>query len=133
MNHAGLFRTVLRVVAEHYEIPVAQILGQGRRTVASEARWFCFWLLRREGMSYGEIGRLMDMDHSSVIYGVRKLDRLRGADVHLNGRLLSLHRVISPRPRGPGITDNGWGFVIGEVGWSLGETGESVSRETVPA
>ena len=132
---AGTFGAVLRHVTTHYEISAKQILGDGRRSTITEARWFCCWLMRQHGFSYPLIARLIDKDHSSVLHAVRMLDKRRAADVHMNGRLLQLQRAINMElaPRAPEIVSNGWGLVCGEVGYSFGETVGCVSHGTVPA
>lgn len=39
------------------------------------ARNLAWWLLRRTGLSYSQIGRAFKMHHTSVLHGVRELER----------------------------------------------------------
>lgn len=54
-----------------------------RRRENSRSRFAMFYILREKfGLSYPTIGRIYDMDHTSVIYGVGKIREL-GLDVAL--------------------------------------------------
>ncbi len=66
-----LMRVVQAVADEHFVEP-AQIMGDSRRREPSRARMDCWSRLRREGLSFQQIGRMFGRDHTTVIYGVRK-------------------------------------------------------------
>lgn len=62
-------------VAEHYGVKPADILGKRRGRRVSEARHVTSWLLRESGRTYPEIGRALLRDHTSAMYGVKRVDR----------------------------------------------------------
>jgi hypothetical protein len=51
----------------------AQLFGKDRDPVLMSVRVICYWHLFKAGMSYKDIGRVMARDHSTVIYGIRKM------------------------------------------------------------
>ena len=68
---------VLRVAANLTRLPQQSIFkakGAKNFKVAAHARWACMKAIRNIfGLSYPEIGKIMGCDHSTVIYGIRKL------------------------------------------------------------
>lgn len=83
-DHAALTASVLAEVAATFPVTAKEILATfGGRQVA-EARHVTMWLLRQHGMTYPAIGAQLGRDHSTVMYGVAKVDeseRLRGIAV----------------------------------------------------
>lgn len=64
---------VMRVVAEHYGIQTAQLQGGDRVMKHVRPRWVAFWLCHEVcGMSFMEIGRKFDRDHTTVAHGVKR-------------------------------------------------------------
>ncbi len=81
---------ILRDVAAETQVSVREILGQDRTRRVTGARWVVMWRLRAIRMangrppSYERIGRWMNRNHASVIYGVAKVSQecfLRPEDV----------------------------------------------------
>lgn len=65
---------VAEYVAEQFDLPVEEICGGGRR--GFQARQVLCWVAHTcEGMSYSEIGRLVQRDHTTVMYAVEKVNR----------------------------------------------------------
>ncbi len=63
---------ILNRVSAARDISPAMIRGPRRWASIVRARHEVAWLLRQHtAMSYPEIGRLLDRDHSSVMHGVR--------------------------------------------------------------
>jgi chromosomal replication initiation ATPase DnaA len=62
----------LKLCAEMTDISVAQILGaqQSRRVVY--ARWTVVIALHRRGWSASNIGRLLNRDHTTILYALRE-------------------------------------------------------------
>ena len=55
-----------------------EVCGRCRTKNVARARHELWWELRRHpGMSYGEIARLFDRNHSTVMTGVRAVERAR--------------------------------------------------------
>lgn len=66
---------IQRAVAAAYGVTIIDILSP-RRGRALEARKVAMWLSRRIiGCSYPALGRAFDRDHSTVLRGVREVDR----------------------------------------------------------
>lgn len=83
---------VLRIVGNKYGFSPAQIKGQSRIAPLCFARQVAFWILR-QGNRYSlpEIGRRIGYrDHTSVLHGVRKIDRLMAADPGLAAEIHAL-------------------------------------------
>lgn len=62
------------VVLEEYAIPWEELfVSKDRPAFKSIIRWKVFRALHDEGMSLNEIARVCSMDHTSVLYGLRKI------------------------------------------------------------
>jgi chromosomal replication initiation ATPase DnaA len=65
---------VLAVAASLYYVKPARKLAQpGNHRDISRARWVASWLLRKHGWTTLKIGRFLSVDHSTVIYGLRRI------------------------------------------------------------
>lgn len=77
-GHIGIiadddFRLILRRVAWMYDLTVESIVSGSRLARLVLARDECMWLARRHaGKSYTQIARMLCMDHTSIISGVRR-------------------------------------------------------------
>lgn len=71
---ASMPHATLDAVALHFGVTKDMILGLGRSSVLVDARVTCAAILRRRGLSYNAIGRLMKRDHSTLIHLIGKLD-----------------------------------------------------------
>lgn len=61
------------VVLEEYAIDWKTLFDKQRARFKTAIRWKVFDALREEGLSLKEIARLCDVDHTSVIHGLRKI------------------------------------------------------------
>jgi chromosomal replication initiation ATPase DnaA len=61
----------LASVALRFGFTPADLREKRRGTYLDRARTTAYRSLRRLGMSYGEIGRLMGRDHTAVLYAIR--------------------------------------------------------------
>jgi chromosomal replication initiation ATPase DnaA len=74
---------IAQATAKFYEMDVSEILSRRRDSTVSYARHVCWWLIRhRTPMSYPEIARLFDRDHTSVMYGVNRIAKIRTQMIH---------------------------------------------------
>jgi hypothetical protein len=76
----------MRARAEHRGLPLLRVVASnGRRATQSISRVrHSLWLMLREApfsWSYPEIAKLFNVDHTSVMYGVRKAREERAAMV----------------------------------------------------
>ena len=57
-------------------VSLGDLMGRNRMQLVAQARNLCFWLLRTHmPMSYPEIGKMFDRDHTTVMAGVRSASR----------------------------------------------------------
>lgn len=52
-------------------------------------------LLRRSGLSWSGVGKQMDCDHSSALYGARKAERLYAIDPVFAARFQAAQRIMA--------------------------------------
>jgi len=65
---------IVELVADLYEVSVADLLGRDRHHRVTRARQGAAWLLKRTGMSWRDIGAVVGLDHSTVGYCIRKVE-----------------------------------------------------------
>lgn len=62
------------VACHHFDVTGDALLGRGRDRATVDARHVAMWLMRDGGRPYAEIGRELGVDHSTVIYAVRRVN-----------------------------------------------------------
>ncbi len=69
-------RTVLTLVANHYEVSYAEITGPSRLRRISLPRQVAMFLVWRHcsHLSKPQIGKAMSRDHTSVFHGIQKIE-----------------------------------------------------------
>ena len=78
--------TIIEVVAEHYEIAVADLLGKKRNKEIVMPRQVAMYVAREmAGMSYPDIGRAFDRDYTTVIHSYEKVKAELKKDTTLRG------------------------------------------------
>lgn len=106
-------RHIMLAVEKETGVPLEVLLSPSRRPKHVRARHMCFWLARRfTGRSFPTIGRIARRDHSTVQYGVIKVQQKR----HLfEPEISRLEAALTPRMQGlspltePHIyTPSGW-------------------------
>lgn len=96
-------RMVIKAVAEIADVDPHEIIGRRKPDAVVTARMLCMYLLRREYplfVSYRDIGRIIGRrDHTSVIYGVRRVGELLDINdpkmMYLYNRYMELYK---PKP-----------------------------------
>lgn len=63
--------TIAQVAAEH-RLSKADLTGPCRLRYVCQARWEAMRRLRDKGLPLSAIGRLLNRDHTTVLYGLRK-------------------------------------------------------------
>lgn len=66
------FNAAVARIAADCNLTVADVMGRSRRQHIVECRWRIFAFLRRRGWSTPQIARRWDMDHTTVIHGLRE-------------------------------------------------------------
>lgn len=93
---------VIQQVARIHGLQPQEVTGRGRTRPVVAARQQAMWLARwRLGLSYAQIGRALDRDHTTVIYGVAQV-QARQDDPTTRWQLLAAEEALSPPARAPG-------------------------------
>ena len=80
--------TIIEVVAEYYEIAVADLLGKKRNKEIVMPRQVAMYVAREmAGMSYPDIGRAFDRDYTTVIHSYEKVKAELKKDTSLRGAI----------------------------------------------
>jgi len=90
---------ILDAVAEYYGVKQTQLAGQGRDKRIAHARQMAMYLLREDaGRPLTEIGRILGKrDHTTVMYGAKKIEDARLLDPDLRQQLADLRGAIGGR------------------------------------
>lgn len=72
----GFMGSVVLEVAEKTGVTPKQILGSSRKRNIVRARQLAMWGARQHGVSFPEIGRFFNRDHTTVIHGVKMVENL---------------------------------------------------------
>ena len=83
---------IIEEVSRTTGVSVEDIQSKKRTSNISNARKMCIYIVREiTGMSYEQIGKeFNDMDHSSVIYNIQKMEKLLKTDSSLNSKVLDI-------------------------------------------
>jgi len=88
------FRAIAEAVARYYGVTVGDLTGLRRLSEVAYPRQILATLLRTAyGWSYSAIGRVLNRDHTTVMYSVRLITRERATDPGLQAdydRLIQL-------------------------------------------
>lgn len=74
-----IMEQALAVAAERSGLTVAQITGGRKSSEIAKVRQCVMYATQRAGLSLPQIGRALNRDHTTVLHGVRKVRRARGA------------------------------------------------------
>jgi chromosomal replication initiation ATPase DnaA len=88
--------TLADAAAEAWGVPLSKLFRASRRQKhCAEARWTVFWIAREHmALSLAVIARLTGKSaHTSVLFGVSRLQELIAADVHARGRVATVLSV----------------------------------------
>jgi chromosomal replication initiator protein len=90
---------VLDAVAQCTNIPVEALVSSRRERQVAYARHLAMYLLRDVGhQSYAQIGRLLGgRDHTTVLHGFRRIEKLLDADPDVRRDLLEIRAAITAR------------------------------------
>jgi chromosomal replication initiation ATPase DnaA len=80
MRHKDRVKEIALAVSAETAIPLSAIYGKGRKREIVEARWIVMFLADRGGMSLQDIGRALNVDHTTVMNGLKR-ERQRRAEM----------------------------------------------------
>ncbi len=88
---------IKRLVCDRYNIRPAEMDSPRRARSVARPRQVAMYLAKRlTSLSLPDIGRQFDRDHSTVLYGVRKIERLMEEDKALEDDVEALRRKLEP-------------------------------------
>ncbi|MGE4299601.1 MAG: DnaA/Hda family protein [Desulfovibrionaceae bacterium] len=92
---------VLDVVAEHFDIPRVELLGEKRRHDIVQARQVAMYLCRDIiGCSYPALGRIFGgKDHSTAMYAVKKITKIIDRNMEMKQVVATLKKTCSFRDK----------------------------------
>ncbi len=84
--------TILAAVCDYFQIKQTALKGEKRLKEIVAPRQLLMYLLKTEaGMTFSEIGNLLGgRDHTTIMHGVEKMERLVGEDGNLQKQLLEI-------------------------------------------
>lgn len=88
--------SIQKLVAEHFDVKVADLRGQRRHRVIAHPRSIAMYLCRKHTQaSFPQIGeRFGGKDHSTVIAAVRKVEKAIGSDPAVRNEVEALERKL---------------------------------------
>ena len=89
-------RSAIDGVASYFQLKISQLKSIKRDRKFSLPRQILYYLLREEmGLSLVEIGDLLGgRDHTTILYGVRKINKLVSTDSKIRGDVLGIKNKI---------------------------------------
>lgn len=89
--------TVIRTVAQFFNVPPHALAGKGRSKLLADARHIAMYLLREQcQLSLKDIGRLCgNRDHSTVIHALTKIESLLRTDPLLRRQVSEIRSLLS--------------------------------------
>lgn len=91
IRRVGSVRQVAKLVAEHFGLPLSELLAEGRSDRKAYPRQIAIWLARRlTTHSLTQIGHVMRRDHTTCLHAVRQVDAMRARDPELVALLATL-------------------------------------------
>lgn len=94
-------RDCIEIVAEANGIAPATLLNQSRWRPIARARQVAMWLSRQSTQrSLSEIGMVFHRDHTTVLHGIRTVEKLRVRDKDLNGLMITVQARATMRSAG---------------------------------
>jgi len=83
--------TIINVVSRVTGIKAVDIKGRQRIQDVVDARYLCFYILRRKtNLSHKKIGAIFNKHHSTVIHGVATINDLRCIDKAIKRLLIKI-------------------------------------------
>ena len=88
---------VVKAVSSFYNLKVSQLKGSKRDKIFSLPRQILYYILRTEvGTGLAEIGELLGgRDHTTILYGVRKISDLIGSDEKIRVDIVGIKNQLS--------------------------------------
>ncbi len=85
------------VVAEHYGYSRDELRVKDAHKSVAAARHVVCWLLHRSKLSYPEIGRQLERDHTTILSSCRHVEKRRRAELEYRRETSQLLRAVIPQ------------------------------------
>ena len=74
-----LHRKMVEEICQHFGCNFNEVFSRRRQRNLVYAKKVIYWILRKEGLTYNQIARLVQKDHETVLVGIRTLpDEYKG-------------------------------------------------------
>ena len=70
-----IYRVAALIACSEYDVEPDALTAQSQKRDVAHARQLCWWLCRQRGLSYPVIGALASRDHTTVMSGVKALQK----------------------------------------------------------
>ncbi len=88
---------IKRLVCDRYNVRPTELNSRRRARAVARPRQVAMYLAKQlTALSLPDIGRKFDRDHSTVLYGVRRIEELMGEDKALEEEVEALRRKLEP-------------------------------------
>jgi len=89
-------KQIIESVAQVCAVAAADLQGNGRNRIVSQARQMAMYLLRQHtSLSLGRIGQCFGRkDHTTVLYGIRRIRKALGNDPELAQQMAKVHNRL---------------------------------------
>lgn len=91
-------KAIAQIVADEYDIPLHEIMGERRHKETTVARHVAQWLCKKHaGWSLAHTGRRFNKHHTSVIHACRLVDASVASNMAMAARVGRLSHIIEER------------------------------------
>lgn len=98
---------LIKLVSDWYNIPVDDVMGPCRSKTVAEARSVVMYLLRQRKYRLRDVGTILNKDHTTVIYGCRRVASRIKTDREFAVQIAYLCNLVkSVRIEVPGMPEN---------------------------
>lgn len=88
-------REIVKAVAQYYAVPAVEIIAQRRLKCIVKPRHMVFYLARQlTYRSFPDIGHILNRDHTTVLFGARKIAKCLESDVQLRLDVAAITALI---------------------------------------
>ncbi len=88
---------IIKIVCEHFNVPQTDIYSKKRSKDISQTRFIIMYLSRQmTDKTMKEIGQILNKDHSTIIHGLKEMDKKLTTDENLRKTVETLQKKIQP-------------------------------------
>ena len=86
---------ILETVCQRFGLSAIEVRLGGRTDKYCRARWTAsYFLFKKETLNLSDVGRYLERDHSSIIYGLKRLDEMTRADIEFAECIWSIEKQL---------------------------------------